>query len=151
MLFEVVGDVMAPMEREPGTGITAELVCGACRRWRALHQDTIHTDKEHLSGPLLGTTSYDWAGRGGTAVWRAERQVCVQYFWDWLVGRTALGDGGGWSVGGVGGEARLMTAGTARAPGGRVRWIGALIDAVRCALSGRDLGRYSLVAAGFAV
>ena len=68
-------------------------------------------------------------------MWRAERQVCLQYFWDWLVGRAALGDGGEWSVGGVGGEARLTTAETARAPGGRVRWIGALIDAVRCALS----------------
>ena len=80
VLFEVVGDVMAPMERERGTGITAELVCGACRRWHDLHQDTLHADKEHRSGPLLGTTSYDRAGRGATAVWRAERQVCLQYF-----------------------------------------------------------------------
>ncbi|MCX4461857.1 hypothetical protein OOK58_04405 [Streptomyces sp. NBC_01728] len=76
VLFEVVGDVMGPMEREPGTGITAELVCGACRRWRDLREDTLYADKEHRPGPLLGTTSYDWAGRGATAVWRAERQVC---------------------------------------------------------------------------
>jgi hypothetical protein len=33
-------------------------------------------------------------------VWRAERQFSLQYFDDWLVGRTALGDGVGWPVGG---------------------------------------------------
>jgi hypothetical protein len=33
---------------------------------------------------LRGTTSYDWSGRGGSAVWRAERRVEVQDFEDWL-------------------------------------------------------------------
>ncbi|MFE1408577.1 hypothetical protein ACFW5D_34320 [Streptomyces sp. NPDC058770] len=30
---------------------------------------------------------YDWTGRGGTAVWRAERRVDLEDFEDWLVGR----------------------------------------------------------------
>lgn len=42
------------------------------RRWRRRH----------------GITSYDWTGRGGTAVWRAQRQVDVEYFEQWLVERT---------------------------------------------------------------
>ncbi|MFI1948622.1 hypothetical protein ACH46F_32830 [Streptomyces virginiae] len=31
---------------------------------------------------------YDWTGRGGTAVWRAERRVDLEHFEDWLVGRS---------------------------------------------------------------
>lgn len=32
-----------------------------------------------------GLSRYDWTGRGGTAVWRAERRVEVQDFEDWLI------------------------------------------------------------------
>ncbi|MER5698787.1 hypothetical protein ABT255_17705 [Streptomyces mirabilis] len=56
--------------------------------WHDLYQDTLHADEEHRARLLHGTTSYDWTGRGGTAVWRAERQVALQHFEDWLVGRT---------------------------------------------------------------
>lgn len=55
--------------------------------WHLLHQDTLHADDAHRAW-LRGTTSYDWTGRGGTAVWRAQRQVRLQYFEDWLTGRT---------------------------------------------------------------
>ena len=34
---------------------------------------------------LAGTTSYDWTGRGGSAVWRAERRVEMQDFEEWLI------------------------------------------------------------------
>lgn len=44
----------------------------ADRRWRRRH----------------GITSYDFTGRGGTAVWRAQRRVDLQYFEEWLVERT---------------------------------------------------------------
>ncbi|MEV5485658.1 MULTISPECIES: hypothetical protein [Streptomyces] len=42
------------------------------RRWRRRH----------------GITSYDFTGRGGTAVWRAQRRASLEYFEEWLVKRT---------------------------------------------------------------
>ncbi|WP_260634061.1 hypothetical protein [Streptomyces angustmyceticus] len=42
------------------------------RRWRRRH----------------GITSYDFTGRGGTAVWRAQRRANLEYFEEWLVKRT---------------------------------------------------------------
>ncbi|MGW6890357.1 hypothetical protein [Streptomyces chartreusis] len=56
--------------------------------WDELHQDTLHADEEHRAYLKRGTTNYDWSGRGGAAVWRAERQVALQDFEDWLTGRT---------------------------------------------------------------
>ncbi|EFK97945.1 conserved hypothetical protein [Streptomyces sp. SPB78] len=56
--------------------------------WDLLYQDTLHADAERLAYLRRGTTEYDWSGRGGTAVWRAERQVGLHNFEDWLTGRT---------------------------------------------------------------
>ncbi|MFI9358507.1 hypothetical protein [Streptomyces lydicus] len=42
--------------------------------------------------PLLREhREYDWAGRGGTAVWRAHRRVALQDFEDWLISREEEG------------------------------------------------------------
>ncbi|MFJ4674102.1 hypothetical protein [Kitasatospora purpeofusca] len=38
------------------------------------------------------SSSYDWTGRGGTAVWRAHRRVEVQDFEDWLTRRSERDD-----------------------------------------------------------
>ncbi|WP_326736063.1 hypothetical protein [Streptomyces sp. NBC_01022] len=54
----------------------------------ALYRDTLHAREETRQKLLQGTADYDWSGRGGTAVWRAERQVTLQNFEDWLVDRT---------------------------------------------------------------
>jgi len=82
--------VAANIARDLLTGARAEdnerLLHEDGEEWQDLYQDTLHADEEHRSELLRGTTSYDWAGRGGTAVWRAERRVCVQYFEDWLAG-----------------------------------------------------------------
>lgn len=56
--------------------------------WDVLHQDTLHADAEHRAYLKQGTSDYDWSGRGGTAVWRAKRQVALQDFEDWLTERT---------------------------------------------------------------
>ncbi|MFE6727779.1 hypothetical protein ACFVDN_07780 [Streptomyces californicus] len=53
----------------------------------ALYRDTLHAREEKRQKLLQGTADYDWFGRGGTAVWRAERQVALQNFEDWLVDR----------------------------------------------------------------
>ncbi|MFG2489387.1 hypothetical protein ACGFSI_42460 [Streptomyces virginiae] len=56
--------------------------------WHLLYQDTLNAREEERQALLEGTTDYDWSGRGGTAVWRAERRVSFQHFKDWLVGST---------------------------------------------------------------
>ncbi|MFF2308209.1 hypothetical protein ACFVVP_37610 [Streptomyces sp. NPDC058128] len=53
-----------------------------------LFRDTLHAREETRQELLWGTADYDWSGRGGTAVWRAERQVTLQHVEDWLVDRT---------------------------------------------------------------
>jgi hypothetical protein len=40
---------------------------------------------------LRETTGWDWSGRGGSAVWRAERRVEVQDFEDWLINGSKVG------------------------------------------------------------
>ncbi|MEU5036107.1 hypothetical protein AB0G48_18400 [Streptomyces rubiginosohelvolus] len=51
-----------------------------------LYRDTLHAREETRRKLLCGTVEYDWSGRGGTAVWRAERQVTLRDFEDWLIG-----------------------------------------------------------------
>ncbi|GAA5015370.1 hypothetical protein [Actinopolymorpha pittospori] len=58
--------------------------------WHALRQRLRKPGPERAQY-LRTTTSYDWTGRGGTAVWRAERRVAVQDLEEWLV----KGDPGG--------------------------------------------------------
>ncbi|MFD7900592.1 hypothetical protein [Streptomyces sp. NPDC059743] len=58
--------------------------------WEKLYQGLLQGDdrEERRWRRRRGSTSYDWTGRGGTAVWRARRRVDLEYFEDWLVGRT---------------------------------------------------------------
>ncbi|MFB6931270.1 hypothetical protein [Streptomyces chartreusis] len=58
--------------------------------WETLYEDFLRADdrEERRWRRQQGITSYDWTGRGGTAVWRARRRVDLEYFEDWLVGRT---------------------------------------------------------------
>lgn len=58
--------------------------------WHQLYQDLLRTDdrEERRWRRQHRSTSYDWTGRGGTAVWRARRRVDLEYFEDWLVKRT---------------------------------------------------------------
>ncbi|MEU0403748.1 hypothetical protein ABZ318_26660 [Streptomyces sp. NPDC006197] len=53
-----------------------------------LYRDTLHAREDRRQKLLQGMADYDWSGRGGTAVWRAERQVTLQHVEDWLVDRT---------------------------------------------------------------
>ncbi|MEU1702211.1 hypothetical protein [Streptomyces pseudogriseolus] len=57
--------------------------------WNQLYQGWLKIDWEgRRFRRRHGITSRDWTGRGGTAVWRAERRVHLGYFEDWLVERT---------------------------------------------------------------
>ncbi|WP_405804494.1 hypothetical protein [Streptomyces sp. NBC_01187] len=53
--------------------------------WDEMRLDMLYADEERRSYLRKGTTGYDWTGRGGAVVWRAERRVEMQDFEDWLV------------------------------------------------------------------
>ncbi|MGW5782036.1 hypothetical protein [Streptomyces sp. NPDC003863] len=84
--------VVNNLARELLTGAGAEesecMLYEGGQDWYLLYQDTLNAREEKRQALLEGTTDYDFSGRGGTAVWRAERQVTLQHFEDWLVGRT---------------------------------------------------------------
>ncbi|AIR96041.1 hypothetical protein [Streptomyces glaucescens] len=52
-----------------------------------LYLDTLYADGNRRAYLQRGLTSYDWSGRGGGAVWRAERHVGLDNLGDWLTGR----------------------------------------------------------------
>ncbi|MFE5974344.1 hypothetical protein ACFQ64_19550 [Streptomyces sp. NPDC056460] len=84
--------VAANIARERLTGPRAEknerILYEEGGDWDNLYRDTLHAREERRQELLHGTADYDWSGRGGTAVWRAERQVTLQHVEDWLVDRT---------------------------------------------------------------
>lgn len=57
--------------------------------WDALRR-TLRNNDTARAYFLQGTQSYDWSGRGGSAVWRAQRRVEVQDFEDWLLRGSEL-------------------------------------------------------------
>jgi hypothetical protein len=77
--------------------------------WNEFRLDLAVTDEDGGSSDLRmrytsGLSSYDWTGRGATAVWRAERAVEVEDFEAWLTGdhvgspATRVVHPPGWSV-----------------------------------------------------
>ncbi|MER5571652.1 hypothetical protein ABT083_36620 [Streptomyces goshikiensis] len=84
--------VVANIARERLTGPWAEenerMLYEEREDFDDLYHDILHAREETRQKLLQGTTDYDWSGRGGTAVWRAERQVALQHVEDWLVDPT---------------------------------------------------------------
>jgi len=74
----------------PGAEEREQALCEQDKPWDKLYQDLLRADdrEERRWRRRHGSTSYDWTGRGGTAVWRARRRVDLEYFEDWLVERT---------------------------------------------------------------
>ncbi|MGW4559229.1 hypothetical protein ACWEOV_37210 [Streptomyces sp. NPDC004365] len=63
-----------------------ELLYGQGQDFARLHRTALRTSQRL---PLLRERrEYDWAGRGGTAVWRAHRRVALQDFEEWLINRA---------------------------------------------------------------
>lgn len=60
--------------------------------WRQMYLDFLHADDELRAHLLNHAEASDCAGRGGTAVWRAERRVEIQELEDWLVRRRESDD-----------------------------------------------------------
>ncbi|WP_140158041.1 hypothetical protein [Micromonospora sp. NBS 11-29] len=83
-------DAAAVLARELLTGPAADdnermLHAQSADGWHERLQDLRHAD-EFVRAHYLGrSSSYTWAGRGASAVWRARRAVAMQDFEDWLV------------------------------------------------------------------
>ncbi|MEU1690053.1 CopG family transcriptional regulator [Streptomyces hirsutus] len=88
--FEVAANIARTMLRGLPVARTSEqLLYEQGAEWDATRR-TLRQDGPARKQALRGLTSYDWTGRGGSAVWRAERRVEVQDFEDWLVKRTEV-------------------------------------------------------------
>ncbi|MFE1198144.1 hypothetical protein ACFW6E_36295 [Streptomyces olivaceoviridis] len=85
--FQITANIARDLLTGPQAEANERLLQEEGEDWNELHQDTLHVDGRRLAELRRGTTSYDWSGRGGTAVWRAERQVSLHDFEDWLTGR----------------------------------------------------------------
>ncbi|GAA2114125.1 hypothetical protein [Streptomyces synnematoformans] len=86
--FQIAANIARDLLTGPRAADNERLLQEEGEAWDLLYQDTLHADKERRAYLQRGTTSYDYSGRGGTVVWRAERQVGLQDFEDWLTGRT---------------------------------------------------------------
>lgn len=87
--FKVAANIARSLLADSGAETGERLLYEQGADWHELYQDTLHAAGERKSRLLQGTTSYDFSGRGGAAVWRARRQVDLQDFEDWLVLRPA--------------------------------------------------------------
>lgn len=85
--FKVATNIARSLLAGPGAETGERLLYEQRADWHELYQDTLHAAGERLARLLQGTTSYDFSGRGGGAVWRARRKVGLQDFEDWLVFR----------------------------------------------------------------
>lgn len=86
--FQVAANIARDLLTGPSAEDNERLLQEEGEAWDLLYQDTLHADESRRAYLQRGTTNYDYSGRGGAAVWRAERLVSLQDFEDWLTGRT---------------------------------------------------------------
>lgn len=85
--FQVATNLARELLTGPQADANERLLQEEGEGWNDLYLDTLYADKDRQAHLQRGTTSYDWSGRGGGAVWRAERQVSLDNLGDWLTGR----------------------------------------------------------------
>ncbi|MFC3504145.1 hypothetical protein ACFOOK_24685 [Micromonospora krabiensis] len=107
--FEVATAIARDLLIGPKAEANERMLYDQGMAWNELRLDLAITDEDGGGSDLrkqysTGLTSYDWTGRGGTAVWRAERAVEVEDFEAWLTGAevgtaaTRVVRPPGWSV-----------------------------------------------------
>ncbi|BFO23220.1 hypothetical protein SHKM778_96080 (plasmid) [Streptomyces sp. KM77-8] len=82
--FQVAANIARELLTGPQADANERLLQEEGEDWNELYLDTLYADEGRRAYLQRGTTSYDWSGRGGGAVWRAERQVSLGNFGDWL-------------------------------------------------------------------
>jgi hypothetical protein len=88
--FQVAANIARERLTGPRAGANERLLREEGEDWDDLYLDTLYADEGRRAHLQRGTTSYDWSGRGGGAVWRAERQVGLDNLGDWLTGRLQM-------------------------------------------------------------
>ncbi|MFE6522276.1 hypothetical protein [Streptomyces sp. NPDC057794] len=84
--FQVAANIARELLTGPQAKANARLLHQEGAGWNDLYLDTLYANEDRQAHLQRGTTSYDWSGRGGGAVWRAERQVSLDNLGDWLTG-----------------------------------------------------------------
>jgi hypothetical protein len=84
--FQVAANIARELLTGPQAEANERLLHQEGEDWNDLYLDTLYANGYRQAHLQRGTTSYDWSGRGGGAVWRAERQVSLANFGDWLCG-----------------------------------------------------------------
>ncbi|RKN22058.1 hypothetical protein D7147_04795 [Micromonospora musae] len=89
--FEVANAIARDLLTGPKAEANEVMLYEQGMAWNEIRLDLAITDEDGGSGALrtqytTGLSSYDWTGRGGTAVWRAERAVELEDFEAWLTG-----------------------------------------------------------------
>jgi hypothetical protein len=84
--FQVAANIARELLTGPQAEANERLLHQEGEGWNDLYLDTLYANGDRQAHLQRGTTSYDWSGRGGGAVWRAERQVSLDNFGDWLTG-----------------------------------------------------------------
>jgi hypothetical protein len=84
--FQVAANIARELLTGPRAKANERLLQEEGEGWNDLYLDTLYANGDRQAHLQRGTTSYDWSGRGGGAVWRAERQVSLDNLGDWLTG-----------------------------------------------------------------
>ncbi|MEU0169023.1 hypothetical protein ABZ214_26830 [Streptomyces iakyrus] len=85
--FQVAANLARELLTGPQADANERLLHKDGEDWNDLYLDTLYADEDRRAHLQRGLLSYDWSGRGGSAVWRAERQVSLDNLGDWLTGR----------------------------------------------------------------
>lgn len=84
--FQVAANIARELLTGPQAEANERLLQEEGEDWNDLYLDILYANEDRQAHLQRGTTSYDWSGRGGGAVWRAERQVSLDNLGDWLTG-----------------------------------------------------------------
>lgn len=87
--FQVAANLARDMLSGANARANEQMLYEQRAKWDAIRQKLRH-DVTVRARYLQGAIFFDWSGRGGSAVWRAERRVEVQDFEEWLINCTGL-------------------------------------------------------------
>jgi hypothetical protein len=87
--FTAAANIARALLGGPKAAANEQLLYEQRGEWDALRQQ-LRTDPRIRAAYLRGVFDTKWIGRGGSAVWRAERTVEMQDFGEWLVNRSGL-------------------------------------------------------------
>jgi hypothetical protein len=88
--FQVAANIARDILGSANSRSNEQMLYEQGNEWGALRQDLLDggTARDKYLRDIAIFGWIDWIGRGGSAVWRAERRVSVQDFEDWLIQRT---------------------------------------------------------------